>query len=62
MAKLPIFLPGEFPWTEEPGGLQSMGRKELFTIEQLRTAQQTHSVFNTRAQRARSLSSSGGCQ
>ena len=25
MAKLPIFLPGEFPWTEEPGGLQSMG-------------------------------------
>ena len=25
MAKLPVFLPGEFPWTEEPGGLQSMG-------------------------------------
>ena len=22
---LPIFLPGESPWTEEPGGLQSMG-------------------------------------
>ena len=21
----PIFLPGESPWTEEPGGLQSMG-------------------------------------
>ena len=21
----PVFLPGEFPWTEEPGGLQSMG-------------------------------------
>ena len=20
-----IFLPGIFPWTEEPGGLQSMG-------------------------------------
>ena len=20
----PVFLPGEFPWTEEPGGLQSM--------------------------------------
>ena len=19
-----VFLPGEFPWTEEPGGLQSM--------------------------------------
>ena len=24
----PIFLPGESPWTEEPGRLQSMGRKE----------------------------------
>ena len=21
----PIFLPGESPWTEEPGGLQSIG-------------------------------------
>ena len=21
----PVFLPGEFPWTEEPGGLHSMG-------------------------------------
>ena len=21
----PVFLPGESPWTEEPGGLQSMG-------------------------------------
>ena len=20
-----VFLPGEIPWTEEPGGLQSMG-------------------------------------
>ena len=23
----PVFLPGESPWTEEPGGLQSMGSK-----------------------------------
>ena len=21
----PVFLPGESPWTEEPGGLQSLG-------------------------------------
>ena len=21
----PVFLPGESPWTEKPGGLQSMG-------------------------------------
>ena len=25
MAPTPVFLPGESPWTEEPGGLQSMG-------------------------------------
>ena len=24
MATTPVFLPGESPWTEEPGGLQSM--------------------------------------
>ena len=24
----PVFLLGKIPWTEEPGGLQSMGRKE----------------------------------
>ena len=23
MAATPVFLPGEFPWIEEPGGLQS---------------------------------------
>ena len=35
----PVFLPGEFPWTEEPGRLQSMGLKELDMTEQLSTAQ-----------------------
>ena len=25
MATTPVFLPRESPWTEEPGGLQSMG-------------------------------------
>ena len=25
MASTPMFLPGESPWTEEPGGLQSIG-------------------------------------
>ena len=30
----PVFSPGESPWTEEPGGLQSMGsQKELDTTE-----------------------------
>ena len=27
----PVFLPGGPLWTEEPGGLQSMGCKELDT-------------------------------
>ena len=25
----PVFLPGEAPWTEEPGGLQSMGLQRV---------------------------------
>ena len=29
----PVFLPGESPWTEEHGRLQSMGRKESDTTE-----------------------------
>ena len=35
----PIFLPGESPWTEEPGRLQSMGCKELDTTERQSTPQ-----------------------
>ena len=31
----PVFLPGESPWTEEPGGLWSRGPKELDTTKQL---------------------------
>ena len=29
MATPPVFLPGESPWTEEPGGLQSMGSRRI---------------------------------
>ena len=25
----PVLLPGESPWTEEPGGLQSMGSQRV---------------------------------
>ena len=25
----PVFLPGESPWTQEPGGLQSMGSQRV---------------------------------
>ena len=29
MATTPVFLPGESPWTEEPGRLQSMGSQRV---------------------------------
>ena len=29
MVTTPVFLPGESPWTEEPGGLQSMGSQRV---------------------------------
>ena len=35
MATHSRILAWRFPWTEKPGGLQSMGRKELDTTEQL---------------------------
>ena len=30
----PVFLPGESPWTEEPGGLQSMGSQSCTRLKQ----------------------------
>ena len=40
MATHSSILAWEFPWTEEPGGLQSMGlTKELDTTEQLKQQQ-----------------------
>ena len=35
MATHSVFLPGESPWTEEPGGLQPQGHKEPDMTEQL---------------------------
>ena len=29
MAPIPVILPRESPWTEEPGGLQSMGLQRV---------------------------------
>ena len=33
----PVFVPGESPWTEEPGGLYSMGLQRVRHNEQLST-------------------------
>ena len=37
----PVFLPGGYPWTEEPGGLQSMGSQRVrhYWVTKLSTAQ-----------------------
>ena len=37
MATRSSFLAWRIPWAEDPGGLQSWGRKEKCTIEQLNT-------------------------
>ena len=37
-------LAWEIPWTEEPGGLESMGRKELDITEYTHTHTHTHTV------------------
>ena len=43
MATHSSVLAWEIPWTEEPGGLQSMGMQELDTTEQLHSnIYQTH--------------------
>ena len=34
----PVFLPGESPWTEQPGRLQSIGHRKSGTTERLSTA------------------------
>ena len=41
----PVLLPGESPWTEEPGGLQSWGRKESDTTERISTSVPEHKIF-----------------
>ena len=38
---MPVFLPGESPWTEEPGRYSALGGKQLYTTEQLSTAQRS---------------------
>ena len=53
---IPIFLPGESPWTEEPGGLHSpWGHKESDVTEWLTLSR--HMNYNTLYQRLRKDSS-----
>ena len=39
-------LAWKIPWTEEPGGLQSMGRKELDLTERLKTQHMCGQMFS----------------
>ena len=40
----PVFLPGESPRTEEPGGLQTMGLQRADTTEQLSSHSTAHQI------------------
>ena len=42
MATQSSILAWRIPWTEKPGGLQSMGHKELYTTELLSTRLNYH--------------------
>ena len=41
-------LAGRIPWTEEPGGLQSIGHRELDMTEHMRLHTYTHTHTHTR--------------
>ena len=41
-------LAGRIPWTEEPGGLQSIGHRELDMTERMRARAHTHTHTHTR--------------
>ena len=56
----PVFLPGESPWMEEPGGLRPGGHRESDTTEGLGTC--THTLAESTASECRfSQSSQGIC-
>ena len=42
---IPAFLPGESPWTEEPGGLYSMGLQESDMTKRLNHHHQPFGLF-----------------
>jgi len=44
-----VFLQGESPWTEEPGGLQSMGSQELDMTEQLNNSTEQLSTLSLKS-------------
>ena len=39
---IPVSFPWKIAWTEEPGGLQSMGSPEADTTERVRVCVHTH--------------------
>ena len=41
MQLTPVFLPGESPWTEESGRLQSIGSQRVTQLKQLSTREYT---------------------
>ena len=56
MATHPVFLPGTYPWTEEPGMLQ-WGRKELGMTERLSRVRDLYLKQSTTGRKAQNKSS-----
>ena len=50
----PVLLPGESQWTEEPGGLQSMGSQESEVIEHTRRSSK-EAVFHGKARQVNKM-------
>ena len=42
-----VLLPGEIPWTEDPGGLQSVGLQKSWDMTEGTEHSTAHSVFGT---------------
>ena len=40
-----VFLPGETPWTEDPGGLQSVGSQKSWDMTEGTEHRTAHSIF-----------------
>ena len=46
MQPTPVFLPRESPWTEEPGGLQSLGSQRVWHDWATKHSTAQHSILN----------------
>ena len=51
----PVFLPGESPWTEEPGGLQPVGSQRVRHDSATKHSTDIYLIPNVKINRARKV-------